>query len=324
MSLDSDAVIDRRRLRRRVTLWRTLALIAIVGVLTAVYAASGAGSLIAESRPHVARVTIGGVIRTDRERIKMLERIGRSGAKAVIVAIDSPGGTVVGAEQLYDGLRRLAEKKPVVAVVNGLAASGGYVAALGADRIIAQRNAIVGSIGVIFQNPNATELLKTIGVTVEDIKSSPLKAEPNPYSPTPPEARKAMEALVLDSYQWFRDLVRERRRLDGAQLAQAADGRVFTANQALPLKLVDQLGDERAAREWLAKNKDVSTDLRVREWHAGRIGSEFSWLAIVGGAARALDLPVLGALLSSEALQHAAARVQLDGLLALWHPSMTD
>lgn len=324
MSLDTDAVIDRRRLRRKVTLWRTLALIAIVGVVTAVYVATGLGSLIGESRPHVARVTVGGVIRTDRERIKMLERIGRSGAKAVIVAIDSPGGTVVGSEQLYDGLRRLAEKKPVVAVVNGLAASGGYVAALGTDRIFAQRNAIVGSIGVIFQNPNATELLKTIGVTVEDIKSSPLKAEPNPYSPTPPEARKAMEALVLDSYAWFRDLVRDRRQLDAAQLDQAADGRVFTANQALPLKLVDQLGDERAAREWLAKNKDVSTDLSVRDWRAGRIGSEFSWLAMAGGAAQTLGLPALGALLSSEALQHAASRVQLDGLLALWHPSITD
>jgi protease IV len=254
----------------------------------------------------------------------MLERIGRSGAKAVIVAIDSPGGTVVGAEQLYDGLRRLAEKKPVVAVVNGLAASGGYVVALGSERIFAQRNAIVGSIGVIFQSPNATSLLKTLGVTIEDVKSSPLKAQPNPYSPTPPEAMKAMEALVMDSYDWFRKLVQERRKLDEAQLARAADGRVFTANQAMPLNLVDQIGDERAAREWLAKNKDVSTDLRVRDWRAGQLGTEFSWLETATGLARVAGLPLLGSLLGSEALHNAAARVQLDGLLALWHPSMTD
>ncbi|HEX5779893.1 MAG TPA: signal peptide peptidase SppA [Xanthobacteraceae bacterium] len=324
MSLDADAIVDRRRLRRRVTLWRTLALIAVVVVIAAVYAASGGAGLIGESRAHVARVTVGGVIRTDRERIKMLERIGRSGAEAVIVAIDSPGGTVVGAEQLYDALRRLAEKKPVVAVVNGLAASGGYVAALGTDRIFAHRNAIVGSIGVIFQNPNVSELLKTLGVTVEDIKSSPLKAEPNPYSPTSPEERKAMEALVLDSYDWFRTLVRERRKIDGAELAQAADGRVFTANQAMPLKLVDELGGERAAREWLEKNKNVSSDLRVRDWRAGRFGSEFSWLETAGGVVRALGLPLAGALLSSEAMHNAAARAQLDGLLALWHPSLTD
>lgn len=324
MSLDADAIVDRRRLRRKVALWRTLALIAVVGVIAAIYAASGGAGLIGEARPHVARVTVGGIIRTDRDRLRMLERIGRSGAKAVIVSIDSPGGTVVGSEQLYDGLRRLAEKKPVVAMVNGLAASGGYVVAMGGERIFAQRNAIVGSIGVIFQMPNVTELLKTVGVSVDDIKSSPLKAQPNPYSPTPPEARKAMEALVLDSYDWFRDLVRDRRKLDDSQVALAADGRVFTANQALPLKLIDEIGDEHAVRAWLAKNKDVSSDLRVRNWSAGRIGSEFSWLEMAGGAARGLGLPAVGALLASEALTNAAARVQLDGLLALWHPSMTD
>jgi protease IV len=324
MSLDADAIVDRRRLRRKVTLWRTLALIAVAGIVAALYAASGSAGFIGESRAHVARVTVGGIIRTDRDRIRMLERIGRSGAEAVIVSIDSPGGTVVGAEQLYDGLRRLAEKKPVVAVVNGLAASGGYVVAMSGERIFAQRNAIVGSIGVIFQMPNVTELLKTVGVAVDDIKSSPLKAQPNPYSPTPPEAREAMQALVLDSYDWFRDLVRERRNLDEAEVAQAADGRVFTANQAMPLKLVDEIGDERAARAWLEKNKGVSADLRVRDWRQGRIATEFGWLGVAGRMAQALGLPALGAVLSSDALVNAAARVQLDGLLALWHPSMTD
>jgi len=324
MSLDADAIVDRRRLRRKLTLWRTLALAAILGVIVAAYLGTFGTGLIGESRPHIARVTVGGVIRNDRERLEMLERIRRSsGARAVIVSIDSPGGTVVGAESLYDGLRRLAERKPVVAVVNGLAASGGYVAALGADRIFAQRNAIVGSIGVIFQNPNATELLKTLGVTIEDIKSSPLKAEPNPYSPTTPEARAAMQALVLDSYDWFKKLVRDRRKLDDAELAVAADGRVFTANQAMPLKLVDEIGDERAARAWLARNKDIPANLRVRDWKDGRFGSEFGWLEMAGGIARGLGLPA-AALLGSEAFTNAAARAQLDGLLALWHPSVKD
>jgi protease-4 len=325
MSFDVDALIDRRRLRRRVTLWRTLALIAVAAVIVALYSTAGGAGLIAEQRPHIARVSVGGVIRTDRERVQMLERIGRSGAKAVIVSIDSPGGTVVGSEQLYDGMRRLAEKKPVVAVVNGLAASGGYVAALGTDRIFAQRNAIVGSIGVVFQNPNVTQLLSTLGVDVESIKSTPLKAEPNPYSPTTPEERKAMEALVLDSYDWFRNLVRERRNLTGAEIELAADGRVFTANQALPLKLVDQLGDERVAKEWLEKNRNVPEDLRVRTWSGGRIGSEFGWLSsLAGGIAESLGLSALATLLSSSTLTEAAMRAQLDGLLALWHPSLSD
>jgi protease-4 len=324
MSLDPDAIVDRRRLRRKLTLWRTLALVAIGAVFVGLYLSSDGARYVAEYREHVARVTVGGIIRSDRDRLEMLERIGRSGARAVIVSIDSPGGTVVGAESLYDGLRRLAEKKPVVAVVNGLAASGGYVAALGADRIFAHRNAIVGSIGVIFQNPNFSTLLTTVGVKVEEIKSTPLKAEPNPYSPTTPEARAAMQALVMDSYEWFRSLVRERRGLDDKQLKEAADGRVFTANQALPLKLVDEIGTERAAREWLARNKGVPADLRVRNWSAGRLGSEFRWLDMAGRIGQGLGFPVLGAVLSSEALTDAAARAQLDGLLALWHPSFTD
>lgn len=324
MSLDADAIVDRRRLRRKLTLWRTLALVAIIAVIAAVYMSTSGVAYIGEQRPHVARVTVGGLIRTDRARLEMLEKIGRSGARAVIVSIDSPGGTVVGAESFYEGLRRLAEKKPVVAVVNGLAASGGYVVALGAERIVAHRNAIVGSIGVIFQNPNVSDLLATVGVKMEEIKSSPLKAEPNPFTPTTAAARAAMQALVMDSYQWFRDLVRERRGLDDEQLKQATDGRVFTANQALPLKLVDEIGTERAAREWLAKNKGVPADLRVRNWSAGRIGSEFGWLEMAGNVAQSLGFHALGTLLSSEALTQAAARAQLDGLLALWHPSLTD
>ena len=324
MSLDADAIVDRRRLRRKLTLWRMLAVIAIVALIAGIYMSTNGIRYLAEHREHVARVTVGGIIRSDRARLEMLERIGRSGARAVIVSIDSPGGTVVGAEQFYEGLRRLAEKKPVVAVVNGLAASGGYVVALGTDRIFAHRNSIVGSIGVILQNPNAAELLKTIGITVEDIKSSPLKASPNPYSPTEPDARKAMEALIMDSYDWFRDLVRERRGLDDVQLKEAADGRVFTANQAMPLRLVDEIGTERTAREWLAKNKGVPADLRVRNWSAGRIGSEFRWLEMAGGVARGLGFAGLGAVLSSTTLTDAVVRSQLDGLLALWHPSLTN
>ena len=121
----------------------------------------------------------------------------------------------------------------MVVVVDGLAASGGYIAAMASDRIVAQQSAIVGSIGVLFQFPNVTELLKTIGVQVETIKSSPLKAAPNGYEPTSPEARAAVESLVKDSYDWFRNLVRDRRHLDPAQLERVADGRVrFTARKS--------------------------------------------------------------------------------------------
>ena len=151
---------------------------------------------------------------------------------------------------------RLKAKKPLVVVVEGLAASGGYITAIAADHIVAQQSSLVGSIGVLFQFPNFTELMKTVGVKVEEVKSSPLKAAPNGFEPTSPEARAALDALVKDSYAWFRGLVKERRGMDDALLEKVADGRVFTGRQAVELKLIDQLGDEKAAVAWLVAREE--------------------------------------------------------------------
>ena len=161
---------------------------------------------------------------------------------------------------------RLKAKKPLVVVVEGLAASGGYITAIAADHIVAQQTSLVGSIGVLFQFPNFTDLLKTVGVKVEEVKSSPLKAAPNGFEPTSPEARAALDALVKDSYAWFRGLVKERRGMDDALLEKVADGRVFTGHQAVDLKLVDQLGDEKTAVAWLVAQKGVKSDLPVRDY----------------------------------------------------------
>jgi protease-4 len=105
-------------------------------------------------------VTIEGLIRGDQERVQQLDRLGRSStARAVIVHVDSPGGTTAGSEQLYDSLMRLKEKKPLVIVVDSMAASGGYITALAGDHIVAQQTSLVGSIGVLFQYPNVADLL---------------------------------------------------------------------------------------------------------------------------------------------------------------------
>jgi protease-4 len=324
MSLDVDAVVDRRRLRRKLTFWRVLGVLAVVALAGAYFLAGDQNRYFGPGSPHVARVTIGGLIRSDRSRLELLDEIAKSGAQAVIVTINSPGGTVAGSEALYAGLRRLAEKKPVVVVVEGIAASGAYIAALGADRVFAPRTSLVGSIGVIFQYPNFYELLKHVGVAVEEIKSSPLKAAPNGYEPTSPEAKAAIKGLVEDTYGWFKNLVKERRGLSDAELALASDGRVFTAAQAMPIKLVDEIGDERAARTWLKANKGVSEDLRVRDWRSRSLGSEFRWLGALAGLADWLGLPAVGTLLGSDSLLAAAARTQLDGLLAIWQPPLAD
>src|SRR5204863_532913 len=217
MSLDADFIVDRRRMRRKLTFWRVFAVLcAICAVVAGGVAVGGssAGVLTATTGASIARVTITGLITTNQQRVEALERLARSPAKAVIVHINSPGGTTSGSEELHDSIKRLKEQKPIVVVVDGLAASGGYIAALASDHIVAQETSLVGSIGVLFQYPNVTDLMRTIGVRVEEIKSSPLKAAPNGFEPTSPEARAAIEAIVMDSYAWFRGLVKDRRQLD--------------------------------------------------------------------------------------------------------------
>lgn len=324
MSLDADAIVDRRRLRRKLTFWRVMAvLIAIAAVVIGAgfWTRNDGWRFTTAPGAYVARVKISGLIRGDQERTESLDRLARSQARAVIVHVDSPGGTTAGSEQLHDSLRRVAARKPMVVVVDSLAASGGYITALSADHIIAQQTSLVGSIGVLAQYPKLGELMKTLGVSVEEIKSSPLKAAPSAFEPTSAEARAALESIVMDAYAWFRGLVKERRRLDDAALERVADGRVFTGRQAIELKLVDALGDERAAREWLAKEKGIAVTTPVRDWRLhSRLGDlsflhlATAWLLETAGLdSLARRVETMGALQAIE-------RLNLDGLLALWHP----
>src|ERR1700761_5891370 len=325
MSLDSDVIVDRRRIRRKLTFWRVAAALIAIGAIIAVATIASPGKGGLTSSGSIARVSIEGLIRSDRERVEALERLEKSQAAAVIVHINSPGGTTAGSEQLYDSLMSLKAKKPMVVVVEGLAASGGYIAAIASDHIVAQQSSLVGSIGVLFQIPNVTDLLKTVGVKVEEVKSSPLKAAPNGFEPTSPEARDALDSLVKDSYAWFRGLVKERRGMDDDQLNKVADGRVFTGRQAVDLKLVDQLGDEKTAVKWLVEQKGVTKDLPVRDYKLERRFGDLSFLRTA--ASVTLDALGLGAIarqIDHAGVAQAVDRLSLDGMLALWHPVGTN
>jgi len=323
MSLDADLIVDRRRMRRKLTFWRVVAVLIAIAAVVALAATARRGNVLTAGGDYIARVKVSGLIRNDQERVESLEKLAKSSAKAVIVHIDSPGGTTAGSEQLHGALRGVAAAKPMVVVVDGLAASGGYIAAMSADHIIAQETSLVGSIGVLFQYPNVGELLKVVGVKIEEIKSSPLKAAPNGYEPTSPEARAAIEALVKDSYAWFRGMVSERRKMDGAALETVTDGRVFTGRQALPLRLVDQLGNEKTAVAWLATEKGLKADTPVRDWQLKPRLSDLSILHLA--AAALLDAVGLNSLAQRiEGSVQAVERLNLDGLLALWHPPMSN
>jgi protease-4 len=326
MPSDADLIVDRRRMRRKLTFWRVAAaLIAIIAIVSVAVLATPAGRRSIAGEQAIARIKIEGLIRSDNDRVEALERLERSSAKAVIVHINSPGGTTAGSEQLYDSLLRLKAKKPLVVVVDGLCASGGYIAALASDHIISQGTSLVGSIGVLVQFPNFAELMKTVGVKLEEVKSSPLKAAPNGFEPTSPEARAALDALVKDSYAWFRDLVKTRRNLDDATLEQAADGRVFTGRQAIALKLVDQLGDEKTAIVWLVAQKKIDRELPVRDFRMAPRFGDMSFIRLaLSMTLDAVGLKALARQFEEAGGVQAVDQLGLQGLLALWRPSVTE
>jgi protease-4 len=309
LSVSADYVLDRRRLSHQVTFWRAAAFVvaalAILG-LGLRYGGLGGG------RDHIAKLRITGLITGDDRTIAALRAIGKSHARALILAIDSPGGTTAGAERLYDEIRLVEAKKPTIAVVGALGASGAYIAALAADRIYVRQTSLIGSIGVLAEYPNFSGLLDKLGVKYETIKSSPLKAVPNGLQPTSDAARAAIAAVIDDSFAWFKDLVRERRGMSDDQLAQVDDGRIFTGRQSLPLKLADALGGEREAIAWLSANKGVPKSLPVRDYtpSAGFAGFKLNSLAS----------EVVGALWGASL----GRSPSVDGLVSIWQMTAGD
>src|SRR3990170_1400052 len=267
MVLDAESVIDRRRLKRRLTAWRIAAvafglLLLGVFVLSDQNMAGPTGIL-----PHVARVTVSGIITDDRKMQQMIDKIAKSDqVKAVIIDINSPGGTTTGGEAMYDVVRRLAEKKPVVAVCGTLATSAAYIVALATDRIFVYGNTITGSVGVIFQWAEVTELLHTLGIKIEEVKSGPLKAVPSPFEPIDERAREVTEEMVQDAKGWFVGLVGKRRDIEPSSVPGLTDGRIYSGRQAVELKLADEIGDEKTAMTWLTKERKVSPGLKVLDW----------------------------------------------------------
>ncbi len=280
MQAEADLILERRRMRRRLALWRVLAIVAFLLVAALVVPWP---SPVAQS--YVARVPIDGIILEDPDRDEMIAKLAEDEAvKAVILRISSPGGTVVGSEALYEALRDLAEAKPVVAVMGEAAASGAYLAAIATDHIVARGNTMTGSIGVIAEIPNVEGLLEMAGIEVTRVRSSPLKAEPGFTSRPSPEGIAAEEAIIADAYLWFRGLVGERRGLDGAALDAVADGRVFTGRQALEVGLIDAIGGEDVARAWLTAERGIDADLGVveRDWREDEVPWPFSLFGKMG------------------------------------------
>ena len=259
-----------------------------------------------DERPHIAALDVENIIVDDQDRLELIKEIASDPtAKALIVYINSPGGTVVGGESLYFALRNVAKKKPVVAVMRELATSAGYMIALGADHIIARESSITGSIGVLMQSTDLTGLLDKLGIKPESVKSSPLKAQPNPLEPLSDDARRVVREIVRDIQDMFTGLVKDRRSLDGENARQVSNGRIFTGRQALSNGLIDSIGGEDEAILWLKREKHLSDDLPVVQISAHHDGRTL----------REILEYLFGITMFSEGLR-------LDGLISLWHPNI--
>ncbi len=264
MSIEADLIAERRRLSRRVSLWRTLAVLGVIAALALMFGRGSLGGLA--SNDHVLRLRIEGVITEDRRLLEVIEEASRdASARAMLLVIDSPGGSMAGGEALHGALKRFAEKKPIVALMGGTAASAGYMIAMPAQHVLAREATITGSIGVLLQSFDVSELMARLGVRPDILATGPFKAQPNPFQPLTDQGRAEMMRVLEDLHGQFIAIVANGRRMDEARVRPLADGRVFTGRQALPLGLIDAIGGEAEARAWLAAQKGVAEALPVRD-----------------------------------------------------------
>lgn len=220
--------------------------------------------------PNVATVSlkgrIGRAVRPEdmQRQLHLAERL--PFIRGVLLRIDSPGGAATESEDIRVEIAKLNETKPVVAHIHGIGASGGYLAAAAAEKIIATKWSLVGSIGVLLMRPNVTTLLNTIGVDVAVRKTGRFKDLGSPFrAPTTEDEDKDAE-LIESLYREFLDTVIEARNLDETATERLTSGEVFTAAQAVELGLVDAVGDEEAATDQLEEligAKTKTLDLRT-------------------------------------------------------------
>jgi protease-4 len=305
MSLETDLLIDRRRLTRRLAFWRVLAVLAVVAVLVVGLAREGLFG-----RPHVARVVVSGLITEDRRLTQAITRLARDeSVRAVEIYINSPGGSVAGGESLHDAFMKVAAAKPLVAVMGGMATSAGYMVALPATRIFARDATLTGSIGVLLQTGDISGLLARVGVSAELITSGPLKGEPSFVRPLSPAGRDVLQGLVMDLYDQFVGMVAAGRHLAPERVRELADGRAFTGRQAQQLGLVDAIGGEAEARAWLAAERGVPASLPIQDVEVATLAER---------AIGATFGPILQGITKSIAFQG----LKLDGAWAVWHPDL--
>ena len=240
----------------------------VFGVLLVFFVLFGVVSRMEESPfakgDKVAVLPITGVIADPDATIDQLKKFAKDGSvKAIVLRINSPGGGVGPSQEIYAEVRKLKDKKPVVASMGAVAASGGYYIACGSRKIYANPGTITGSIGVIMQFVNVKDLIEKIGVKGFVVKSGALKDAGSPLRDMTPEERLYLQSVIDNVHGQFVHAVAEGRRLDVEAVRQIADGRVFTGEQAKALGLVDVLGGQEDAVAEAGRMAKIEGEPRV-------------------------------------------------------------
>lgn len=262
-----DLITERKFLKRKLFFWKLAAILTFIGIIAIALSPSNSKvtstASLTESG-YIAEVNFNEIIFDDRDRDKNIRALADDKKiKAVIITINSPGGTVVGSQNLYSSIEHVSKNKPVAVLMKDMATSGGYMASLGATRIFAHESTLTGSIGVILQTMEYTELADKIGVKFNLFKSGHLKAVPNPMEKVTPEVREATMDVVMSSYDFFVGLVAKKRNLSLEQARNVATGRVYTGMQAHKLKLVDEIGNFESVVAWLQKDQKIDKKYKV-------------------------------------------------------------
>lgn len=262
----SDYLLDRLQLKSKISFWRNVTIAVIMVAIMIIVTNNNNNKATALQTNHIARIDISGEIVEDANREKVLKTIAENDKiKAVIMHLDTPGGTAYGGESLYYSIKKISAKKPVVAVIGTMAASAGYMTAVSADAIFARNTSLTGSIGALIMTAEFSELAKKLGVGFIVVQSGDLKAEPLFTHPLTDKAKAAATDLIMNTYNIFVDLVSIGRNLKKEDVIKLADGRLYTGQQAYENKLVDAIGGEQEAIEWLIANKKIDKSLQVKD-----------------------------------------------------------
>ena len=243
MSLDWQILEENKKKWYRKGIWRGI-LISIILVITISLFLNF--NHLSSNFSHIARISINGVIFDNSETIEIIDNLAKNdNVKSVIVRINSPGGSVVGSESLYVAINSLSQKKPVISLMGEIATSGGYIVALASNYILARKNTLTGSIGVIVENQNFSELSEKIGVSIDTTKSGKIKGGQNPLSPFDPLVKINNQKLVNYSFDWFISIIKKNRDINKSVLELVSGGRTLTGGIAVDLGFIDGIGTEK-------------------------------------------------------------------------------